>query len=391
MKRFEISSKKSKNGRRKFKAILYTIFPDSCVDEKNQVGTKFNKNGITWIREYCEKALPSIEGMSLRVEFTDEERTEVLGHGETGVVNNQPTYENAVQIGTFTKGYIVDNVETDEGTITACIGEGEIDAQCYHNYVTKLEKDAEQGLFPNGSIEIMHSENNEYIVYKYGFKEEGRIPMDFIHSGYVLLGVTPADDNAKLIELNNKSNKEDLDKMTDVEMKALITQAIEEFSNQTAEMNKCKEECQAKIDEVITEKNELVASSAEIQAALDKLQAEYEELDKSYSALYEERNTLKKALGEAKARERIGELNEAISDFSEEERKYAEAEIKAFNDDPMSCEINTVVDKIWREIGKNAKATEQKEVEQNSENVALEDIFSEVIDSADVSEDVNIF
>lgn len=390
MRQFEISSKKSKNGRRKFKAILYTIFPDSCVDEENQVGTEFNRNGITWIREYCEKALSSIEGMSLRVEFTDDERTEILGHGETGIVDNEPTYENAVQIGTFTKGYI-DEIETDEGITTACIGEGEIDAQCYHNYVTKLENDAAQGIFPNGSVEIMHSENNKYIIYKYGFKEEGRIPMDFIHSGYVLLGVTPADDNAKLIELNNNSNKEDLDKMTDVEMKALITQAIEEFSNQTAEMNKCKEECQAKVDAVIAEKNEIVASSAEIQAALDKVRAEYEALDKKYNELWAERETLNKALAEAKAKERIGELNKAISDFSEDERKYAETEIKAFNDDPMSCEINTVVDKIWQEIGKNAKATEKKVAEQNNDTVAVEDIFSEVIDTAEATEDVNIF
>lgn len=390
MRQFEISSKKSKNGRRKFKAILYTIFPDSCVDEENQVGTEFNRNGITWIREYCEKALSSIEGMSLRVEFTDDERTEILGHGETGIVDNEPTYENAVQIGTFTKGYI-DEIETDEGIITACIGEGEIDAQCYHNYVTKLENDAAQGIFPNGSVEIMHSENNKYIIYKYGFKEEGRIPMDFIHSGYVLLGVTPADDNAKLIELNNNSNKEDLDKMTDVEMKALITQAIEEFSNQTAEMNKCKEECQAKVDAVIAEKNEIVASSAEIQAALDKVRAEYEALDKKYNELWAERETLNKALAEAKAKERIGELNKAINDFSEDERKYAEAEIKAFNDDPMSCEINTVVDKIWQEIGKNAKATEKKVAEQNNDTVVVEDIFSEVIDTAEAAEDVNIF
>lgn len=390
MKQFEVLNKKTKNGRRRFKAILYKIFPDSCVDEKNQVGTEFNKNGITWIREYCEKALPSIEGMSLRVEFTDDERTEILGHGETGIVDNEPTYENAVQIGTFTKGYI-DEVETDEGIITACIGEGEIDAQCYHNYVTKLENDAAQGIFPNGSVEIMHSENNKYIIYKYGFKEEGRIPMDFIHSGYVLLGVTPADDNAKLIELNNNSNKEDLDKMTDVEMKALITQAIEEFSNQTAEMNKCKEECQAKVDAVIAEKNEIVASSAEIQAALDKVRAEYEALDKKYNELWAEKETLSKALAEAKAKERIGELNKAISDFSEDERKYAEAEIKAFNDDPMSCEINTVVDKIWQEIGKNAKATEKKVAEQNNDTVAVEDIFSEVIDTAEAAEDVNIF
>ena len=69
MKTFEIfseSKKKGQNGRRKFKAILYQIFPDSCVDEEKEVGTQYNKNGITWLREYCEKALPSIKGMSLK-------------------------------------------------------------------------------------------------------------------------------------------------------------------------------------------------------------------------------------------------------------------------------------------------------------------------------------
>ena len=389
MRQFEISSKKSKNGRRKFKAILYKIFPDSCVDKENQVGTEFNKNGITWIKEYCEKALPSIKGMSLRVEFIDDERTEILGHGETGIVDNEPTYENAVQIGTFTNGYI-EEIETDEGTITACIGEGEIDAQCYHNYVTKLENDAAQGIFPSGSVEIMHTEDNKFIVYKYGFKEEGRIPMEFIHSGYVLLGVSPADDNAKLIELNN-SDKEDLDKMTDVEMKAFIAQVVEEFSHQTAEINKCKEECQAQVDAVMAEKNEIVANSTEIQAALDKVRDEFDELDKRYQALYAERETLKKALGEAKAKERIGELNKAISDFSEDEKKYAEVEIKAFNDDPMASEINTIVDKIWTGIGKNAKAIAQKVSEQNSDSVTVKDIFGEVIDCDDTGEDMNIF
>ena len=140
MNTFELSSKKDKNGRRSFKIILYKIFPDSCVDEANQVGTDYNKNGITWIKEYCEKALPSISGMSLRCEFTDEERTQLLGHGETGIADGEPVFEDAVVIGTFTKGYI-DEIETDEGVITACIGEGEIDSQCYHNFVTKLESD----------------------------------------------------------------------------------------------------------------------------------------------------------------------------------------------------------------------------------------------------------
>ena len=83
MKTFELSKKDSKNGRRHFKVILHEIYPDSCVDEKNGVASEYNENGLSWIREYCEKALPTLEGKSIRCEFLDEERTFLNGHGET--------------------------------------------------------------------------------------------------------------------------------------------------------------------------------------------------------------------------------------------------------------------------------------------------------------------
>ena len=396
MKMFEISSKKNKNGRRKFKAVLYKIFPDSCVDEVNQVGTDYNKNGITWIREYCEKALPSISGMRLRCEFTDEERTQLLGHGDTDIIDNEPVFEDAVVLGTFTKGYIED-IETDEGVITVCIGEGEIDAQCYHNFVTKLDEDIANGIYPSGSVEIMHTENNEEIIYKYGYKDTGRIPVEFIHSGYALLGVLPADDSAKLIELNKK-HEEDLNKMNDLEIKALVSQVVEELSAHTSEINKCKEECAAKIAEAnaaletaISEKNEIEASSQKIQEALDALQAEWDELNKKWDALWEEKVALEKALGEAKARERVGEMNTAIANFTDDEKAYAQAEIDAFNADPVASEINSVVNKIWEGIGKAAKANDQAAAEQNAATVTVEDIFSEVEPAVASEEDVNIF
>lgn len=396
MKMFEISSRKNKNGRRHFKAVLYKIFPDSCVDEVNQVGTEYNKNGITWIREYCDAALSSINGMSLRCEFTDDERTQLLGHGDTDIVDGEPVFENAVVIGTFKKGYIED-IETDEGVITVCIGEGEIDAQCYHNFVTKLDKDIANGYYPNGSVEIMRTENNNEIIYKYGYKDVGRIPTEFIHSGYALLGIAPADDSAKLIELNKK-HEEDLNKMTDLEIKALVSQTVEELSAHTAEINKCKEECEAKVAEAnaaleaaIAEKNEIVADSQKIQEALDALRAEWDELDKKFNALWEEKKVLEKALGEAKAKERLNEMNAAIADFSDDEKSYAQAEIDAFNADPIASEINSVVNKIWEGIGKAAKANDKVVAEQNSANIAAEDIFSEVAPAATSMEDLNIF
>ena len=396
MKMFEISSKQNKNGRRKFKVILYKIFPDSCVDETNQIGTDYNLNGITWIREYCEKALPSISGMSLRCEFIDEERTQLCGHGDTDIIDGEPIYEDAVVIGTFTKGYIED-VETNEGIITVCIGEGEIDSQCYHNFVTKLETDIANGIYPNGSIEIMHTENNDGIVYKYGYKDKGRIPMEFIHSGYALLGVTPADDNARLIELNKK-HKEDLNKMNELEIKTLVSQVINEMSTHTSEINKCKEECEAKISKanekletVINEKNEIEATSQEIKDALEKLKGEYEELNKRYEELWEEKKALEKALGEAQAKELLNEMNEAIAGFTDKEKAYAQTEINAFKDNPSASEINSIVNKIWEGIGKTAKANDKAIAEKNAIGTNVEDIFGEVGSAVTPPEDVNIF
>lgn len=401
MKTFEIfseSKKKGQNGRRKFKAILYQIFPDSCVDEENEVGTQYNKNGITWLREYCEKALPSIKGMSLKCEFLDEERTELCGHGMTDIEDGIAIFENAVVIGTFSEGYI-DEVELPNGeTITACIGVGEIDSSCYNNLCKKLDEDIANGIYPSGSVEIMRTEDNDGIVYKYGYKDYGRIPTEFIHSGYAILGVTPSDQNAKLVELN-ETQKEDIDTMNDAEIKALVEQTVTSMMNHTAEINQCKDDCEKQIAElnatletVTAEKNEAIANSEKIQAALDECRKELEETYKKIDGLYEEMNALRDELGKAKAKERVGELNAAIADFTDAEREYAKAEIEAFNADPITSEINSVVNKIWEGIGKKAKE-DAVVAEQNAANqrTSVEDIFSAVETKPAADTDTNIF
>ena len=401
MKTFEIfseSKKKGQNGRRKFKAILYQIFPDSCVDEEKEVGTQYNKNGITWLREYCEKALPSIKGMSLKCEFLDEERTELCGHGMTDIEDGIAIFENAVVIGTFSEGYI-DEVELPNGeTITACIGVGEIDSSCYNNLCKKLDEDIANGIYPSGSVEIMRTEDNDGIVYKYGYKDYGRIPTEFIHSGYAILGVTPSDQNAKLVELN-ETQKEDIDTMNDAEIKALVEQTVTSMMNHTAEINQCKDDCEKQIAElnatletVTAEKNEAIANSEKIQAALDECRKELEETYKKIDGLYEEMNALRDELGKAKAKERVGELNAAIADFTDAEREYAKAEIEAFNADPITSEINSVVNKIWEGIGKKAKE-DAVVAEQNAakNKTSIEDIFSAVETKPAVDTDTNIF
>ena len=401
MKTFEIfseSKKKGQNGRRKFKLVLYKIQPDNCIDEENEVGTEYNLNGITWIREYCEQALGSIEGMFLRCEFLDEDRTEICGHGMTEIEDGVPVFENATTIGRFTKGYIQEIENEDGETILACIGEGEIDSSCYKNFCDKLDEDIAQGIYPQGSVEIMRAEDEDGIVYKYGYKDLGRIPMKFIHSGYALIGIKPSDSNAKLLELNSQNKEETT--MTEAEIKALVKQTVSAYTNHNSEINECKKECDEKVKELNkcldkekAEKNEAIANSEKIQAALDECRNELSETHKKLEALYEEMDALRDELGKAKAKERVGELNAAIAAFTDAEREYAKAEIEAFNADPVNVEINSVVSKIYEGIGKTAKADEDKKVaEQNAAKVQVEDIFAavEVITPA-VEEDVDIF
>lgn len=395
MKSFEISSQVNKNGRRHFKAVLYEIFPDSCIDVQNKVGTQYNLNGITWIREYCEAALPSIKGMSLRCEFIDENRTTLCGHGETDIKDGLPIFENAVVIGTFTNGYIED-IETDEGTKTVCIGEGEIDSQCYNNFVTKLEEDMANGYAPHGSIEIMRTNGNESIIYKFGYVDKGRIPITFEHSGYALLGVEPADHMAQILELNKKEEK---NTMNEAEIKALVMQIVSEINSQAKVIEDVKADCEKKVAEanaaveaVTAEKNELVATVEQLQAAIEANKAERKELDEKWETLFKEAETLRKALGEAKAKERLAELSQALSQFTDDEQKYAVEEIKTFKENPVEGEINSITDKILVGIGKKAKEDEAKSSEINAKKKEETlDIFSGVITPSESDEEIKIY
>lgn len=396
MKTFELSKKDSKNGRRHFKVILHEIYPDSCVDEKNGVASEYNENGISWIREYCEKALPTLEGKSIRCEFLDEERTFLNGHGETETKDGLPIFENAVMIGTFEKGYITD-IETDEGIKTVCIGEGTIDGLCYHNFCEKLEEDIEDGNAPFGSVEILKTGDNPSIIYKYGYKDYGRIPMVFEYSGYALLGVRPADKTAKILELNQSNNvdKEDFT-MGENEIKAIVSQVIGEMNSSAEEINAMKEECEKRI----AESQELVK---ELQAEIERQNENIAELESKVTALNEantaltaeketltgEINELKSNLEDAQKKEKIGELNAAIEGFTDEQKAFAQVEIDAFNENPLTSEINSVVDKIHAEIGKKYIEEAKKASEHVEDDV--EDIFSEINEKKVSEEDVDIF
>lgn len=390
MATFELSTKKYKNGRRPFTAILYELQPPECVED--DVGTKYNKNGITFLEEYCVMQLESIKDMSVTVEFIDDDRTQICGHGMTGTQDGMPTFDNATVVGHFTEGYITD-IEVNKVTKRVVAGKGYLDEMRYHAFVENLETELNSGNLIEGSIEIYKSEGNEAIIYKKGYLEKGRIPTQFIHSGWSMV-LNPADTTSTLIELNTKNNKEDKQNMEfDMnEVKAVIQSTITElngketeFKNKVAELNQSIETK----DATISEQNEKIV---ELNATIEQVQKALKDLETERETYWAERDALQKELGELKAKARIGELNAAIENFSDDEKKFAESEINSFKENPLEGNIDVIVSKIYAGIGENYKKIEEsnRTSECNSSKDEL-DIFAEINSVEDNDDDTNIF
>lgn len=403
MKTFELSKKVYKDGKRKFKVVLHEIYPDTCIVD--ETGTEFNDNGVTWINEYVSQAKDTVIGMSLTCEFINDERTEIYGHGETDQIEDGiPILSNATMIGVFTDAYIGD-FEINGVKKCGLIGEGTIDAFRYKAFCDKLEKQLLDNEAVFGSVEIFRTDSNDGIVYKYGHKDIGRIPMEYIYSGYALLGIRPADKSAVLLELNKKdNNKGENDMEFNEELKKIIADTItsnlselnsqsETLKNTVEELNNCiqeKDACvQEKVEElntVITEKNELAATVEQLQKALDDLKKEQE-------TYWMQRDLLEKQIAEYKVKERLVELNSATAKFTEEELKYATSELNSFKENPLEHSVEDIVSKIYIGIGEASKKAEAEKyiAEQNSrKKVIPDDIYGDVNDVDPSYEDETI-
>lgn len=393
---FELSSKKHKNGRRPFKASLYELQPPECVVD--DVGTKYNKNGITFLEEYASQTLDSIKDMSVRVEFIDDERTMILAHGDTGVSDDGlPLFNNATTIGHFTNGYIADVTLNGETKRCVC-GDGYLDEMAYQPFIQSLEAQLNNGNSVDGSIEIYRTDNNDAIVYKKGWLEKGRIPTEYIHSGWDMV-INPADTSSTLLELNNSKIKKEDKTLDEKELKELIQTTISETNSKNDELTAQITELNSTIvekDSIIAEKEEKIV---ELNATVEQVQKALDDLKKEHEAYWAERDALEKELGELKAKARLGELNSAIECFSDEEKKFAESEINSFNEKPLEGNIDAIVSKIYAGIGQaskkasdEARVAEQNSAKNNKGNEVV-DIFSEMCSETQDNneEDVNIF
>lgn len=348
MRILELSSKDDKDGRRQVKVILHEIYKDK---------SQHNKNGITWLEEYCKNNIDSVKGISITCEFVNDERTEILGHGETGIEDGVPVLENATMIGVLERGYI-DDIKVDGETKRALIGEGYIDAMRYKNFVDVLEEKLHANETIFGSVEIIGlKENGNRIKYLNGYQEIGRIPIEYRYSGFAVLGVMPSDETARLIEINNRKGIDTMEKLEKI---------FEKFEEKFYKTDEYKQELEKKQKE----NEDLKAQNKFLADKLKENDRLKEELDKLKSS------TLKE------------QLNAALADFSDKEKEVAKESIEKFSADPINSDesIQDIVDTILVAIGKEVCELKKKKVsEQNSYKCEDTSILGEVFEINETS------
>lgn len=380
---FELSSKKYKNGRRKFTAVLYKLQPPESVIDG--VGTQYNKNGLTFLEEYSSAQLESIKDMSVTVSFLDEERTQILDHGftEMNTKDGLPTFDNATTVGHFTKGYI-DDVEINGEMVRCVLGDGFLDEMRYHAFIEKLDEDLANGDSIEGSIEIYRDEDHETIVYANGYRDKGRIPQYFIHSGWSMV-MNPADTNSQLLELNENQNKEDKNEMDENKIIEVIQKAI-------TETNSVKADSEAKIAELNTQIEAKDAEIKELNEAKSVAEATATEKDGKIAELQAENEKLKEEVADFKKKELNSAFDEKLSVYTDEQKACVESEINSYKENPMDGDADAIISKICVNIVakqmEDAKVAEQNSAKEDDKV----DIFSEVNSAEEEEdEDVNIF
>lgn len=402
----EISQRSNKNGRVPIKIALLKIHDDP---------KETNKNGIHWKKEYVLNAIDSVKGMPLCCEFVSEDKSCPLGHGLTGEVVDsngvhEPVFENSDVVGTFEKAEIETIKDINGNEIEALCGYGYLYYQRYPKLVDWVRKGFATGEVST-SIEIMGlKENDNKIIYEDGYNENMRSPMIYCFSGCALLSIAPSDDDAVVLEISQRkiTNKEEKKNMEfdKKEFEAVIKSALSEINSEKKSHDEEVSELNEKISELNSKVEEKDAKISELNASVEQLQETLKKMESDRDTYWAEREILEREIAKAKVAEKLAELDSSLSEFNAEEKEIAKEDIEELKKNINACqkkeelnnvtsEINSIKSKICMEIVAKQKQAESEAriSEQNSEEVKIEDIFSEVCSEkyVDDDEEVNIF
>lgn len=399
----EISKRANKGGRVSIKIALLKI---------HEVLEETNKNGLHWELEYVKNAMDSASMMPICAEFCDEDKSTPLGHGltETIVTDDgikEPLFQNSETVGVIETVGIEEVSDEDGNIIKVLCGTGYLFNQRYPNFVKWVRTNYAVNKV-DSSIEIMGtSDNNNQIVY---LEEEPtsdyRTPTEFVFSGTAILSLTPADNNAIVLEVAQKSSQKEGNNNMEFDMKEIktaIQDTISELSNREKSFESKISELNnelAQKDEIIKEKETCIEEKdseiSTLTASVDQVKKALADLETERDSYWAERDALQKELGKLKAEKRIAEMNEKIQEFTEDERKFADSEINSFKENPVDGDIDSIISKIYVGIGQKTKQAKITEINtKKEEKVDVADIFSEMCSGThkeeDSDEDVNIF
>ena len=381
----ELSNRKSKGGRRRIEIVLHKIPSDD---------SEVNRNGIHWSEQNTLANIETVKGIPICAEFSDDEKEVPLGHGYTSteIIDGKrtPVFENSEVVGYIDHGEIRD-ITVGEENIRALVGSGYLYEQRYPHFVQWVRSNVETSSVDT-SVEIVgYEENDNQIVYEGECTQEYRCPKEYQYSGTAIISVLPADSNAVVLECAeaNNQDKEDSYAMTEQEIMDVIKGAL----NETNSLKEAHETEVNALNDTIAERDNTIA---ELNATVAQVQQALKDMELERDAWYAERAELEKTLGELRAKERLGELNEALNAYSEDEQKFAEVEINAYKENPLEGDLEAIKNKINAAIvekrNEDAKVAEQNAAKEK-EQEKVEDIFSEVNAFSDENkeEDTNIF
>lgn len=403
---FEISSEAARGGKRPIKLILHRIMDDP---------SDYQTNGISWKEEYVVEAAKRIAHADIAVEYLRKgdtaDETEIGGHGyakeEVKDADGRliPKFnKNSEVVGSIERAYVTD-VEIDGVMTHVLMADGVIYEHRHRGLVDWLKKNVPLGTVL-GSVEIVGTpENNNQIVYEDGYKEYGRVPMQYEYAGYAILSasVPPADEACYILEVNEKEeNSMDESKIRELveEIKGELHAVYDKNTELTNELNSANEQRDAKVNEleeantkVQTLETALEQVKAELETYREAEQKLWEENEKKWSDLCNQKAILEKEIAEYKVKERLSELEAALEPFTDEQKAVASEQIEAYKADPMNHEVNSIVDTIYVGIGKKAMETkpEPQHVDEQNSKHEVDDIFSEIVSEDKIPEEGSIF
>ena len=194
------------------------------------------------------------------------------------------------------------------------------------------------------------------------------------------------------------------------EMKKSIKEVISELNDKSKDYETKISELNSTIETKDAEIAEKEGTISELNASVEKIKAALAKLEEDQKTWWNEKEVLVKELAKAKVAEKLGEVNEALEKYSDEEKEVAKDDIEKLTGDINACEkveelnnvaseINSIINKIngasvdaQKKAEADAKIAEQN-TQQKEEKIEVEDIFSEMceLEKDKENEDVNIF